>query len=90
MGRQGADKRNKERARQQKQRDKAVIRVDRQTDDTVPAGADGVGVREDIVHSRGEVVTPWGEIVALGGGDARDVDGRPLPGNGRSPKGALT
>lgn len=30
MGRQGADKRNKERARQQKQRDKAVTRVDRQ------------------------------------------------------------
>lgn len=30
MGRQGADKRNKERARQQKQRDKAVVRVDRQ------------------------------------------------------------
>jgi hypothetical protein len=32
MGRQGADKRNKERARQQKQRDKAVTRVDRQTE----------------------------------------------------------
>jgi hypothetical protein len=29
MSRQGADKRNKERARQQKQRDKAVNRVER-------------------------------------------------------------
>ena len=29
MSRQGADKRNKERARQQKQRDKAVDRVER-------------------------------------------------------------
>jgi len=30
MSRQGADKRNKERARQQKQRDKAAVRVERQ------------------------------------------------------------
>ena len=29
MSRQGADKRNKERARQQKQRDKAAVRVER-------------------------------------------------------------
>lgn len=44
MGRQGADKRNKERARQQKQKDKAVIRVERKREKDLradrPAGED--------------------------------------------------
>jgi hypothetical protein len=44
MSRQGADKRNKERNRQQKQRDKAVDRVERKrqkdTKESLPAGVD--------------------------------------------------
>jgi hypothetical protein len=44
MSRQGADKRNKERARQQKQRDKAVERVERKKEKDArgdrPAGED--------------------------------------------------
>jgi hypothetical protein len=47
MGRQGADKRNKERARQQKQRDKAVVRVDRQKEKDNRADAPP-GVDPDI------------------------------------------
>ena len=47
MGRQGADKRNKERARQQKQRDKAVTRVDRQKEKDARAAAPP-GVDPDI------------------------------------------
>lgn len=44
MGRQGADKRAKERARQQKQKDKAITRVERkrekETRGDQPAGED--------------------------------------------------
>ena len=44
MGRQGADKRNKERARQQKQKEKAVTRVERKREKDLrgdrPAGED--------------------------------------------------
>jgi hypothetical protein len=43
MGRQGAEKRNKERARQQKQRDKAVERVERKREkDGAPPPQPGV------------------------------------------------
>lgn len=44
MGRQGADKRNKERARQQKQKDKASVRDERKKEKEMrgdrPAGED--------------------------------------------------
>jgi hypothetical protein len=44
MGRQGADKRNKERARQQKQKDKAQDRIERKREKDLrgdrPAGED--------------------------------------------------
>lgn len=47
MSRQGADKRNKERNRQQKQRDKAVIRVERKKEKDAQ-GDRPMGVDPDI------------------------------------------
>jgi hypothetical protein len=48
MSRQGADKRNKERARQQKQRDKAVDRVARKRDKDAKGNDLPPGVDPDI------------------------------------------
>jgi hypothetical protein len=48
MGRQGADKRNKERARQQKQQDKASVRVERKREKDQKGGDHPPGEDPDI------------------------------------------
>lgn len=48
MGRQGADKRNKERARQQKQQDKASVREERKRTKDQRGGTHAPGEDPDI------------------------------------------